>query len=97
MSPHGSRVVAIGLGPFQRDASGGGLMLLLLAANVVGGGITFAALWSHGVLIAITSAPLGASLLTALAAVFLAAGRSSSPHGRASALSNHKLQQCGSS
>ena len=46
-------------------------MVLLLAATLVGSGITLAVLWPLGLQIAIASAPLGGSLLTAVAAISL--------------------------
>ena len=46
-------------------------MVLLLAATLVGSGITLALMWPLGLLIAIASAPLGGSLLTAVAAISL--------------------------
>ena len=46
-------------------------MALLLAATLVGSGITLVVLWPLGLQIAIASAPLGGSLLTAVAAISL--------------------------
>ena len=46
-------------------------MVLLLAATLVGSGITLVVLWPLGLQIAIASAPLGGSLLTAVAAISL--------------------------
>ena len=66
-------------------------MVLLLAATLVGSGITLAVLWPLGLQIAIASAPLGGSLLTAVAAISLvirssrlmqAEGPTSVAHGR---------------
>jgi hypothetical protein len=66
-------------------------MVLLLAATLVGSGITLAVMWPLGLQIAIASAPLGGSLLTAVAAISLvirnsrlmqAEGPTSVAHGR---------------
>jgi hypothetical protein len=65
------------------------VMVLLLAATLVGSGITLAVLWPLGLQIA--SAPLGGSLVTAVAAISLvirnsrlmqAEGPTSVAHGR---------------
>ena len=65
-------------------------MVLLWAATLVGSGITLVVLWPLGLQIAIASAPLGGSLLTAVAAISLVirnsrpmqVGPTSVAHGR---------------
>ena len=47
-------------------------MILLLFATLAGSALTFALLWPYGLLIAVAGAPLGGSLLTLCAALFIA-------------------------
>src|SRR4051794_12573324 len=77
-------------------------MVLLLAATLVGSGVTFAVMWPYGLSIAIASAPVGSSLLTAVAAIYLvirnsrlmqAEGPTSVAHGRPPARLGKPLQR----
>lgn len=50
-------------------------MFMLLVAGLIGGAVTFATLWPHGVLTALISAPFGGSLFILLAGLFVASSR----------------------
>jgi hypothetical protein len=47
-------------------------MILLILGGVVGGGVTFLALWPFGGVLAFLAAPFGASLLALVAGSYLA-------------------------
>ena len=76
-------------------------MALLLAATLIGSGITLALMWPLGLQIAIASAPLGGSLPTAVAAIYLVIrnsrlmqeGPTSVAHGRPPARLGKPLQR----
>ncbi len=55
-------------------------MILLILASVVGGGVTFLAVWPFGGVLAILAAPLGASLLALVAGSYLAWRRAKDRH-----------------
>jgi hypothetical protein len=47
-------------------------MVVVFAALVLGGSLTFLALWPFGIFVALLGAPFGASIAAALVAIWLA-------------------------